>query len=167
MVKYYIERHNQYRAKKLKFLEQMRQDDDGMITDKDREIFTQLSMTSNAETRLESLGFRVGYSLVEKLSKDLPRFTTELEMMKFICKEFWTKAFGKQVDNLRTNHQDVYVVQDNKFLTVANLAEGGQYLKDAAIYLSFPAGIVRGALANLGIKCICVIRLDTWEIKKI
>lgn len=105
MVKYYIERHNQYRTKKLKFLEQMRQDDDGMITDKDREIFTQLSMTSNAETRLESLGFRVGYSLVEKLSKDLPRFTTELEMMKFICKEFWTKAFGKQVDNLRTNHQ--------------------------------------------------------------
>lgn len=45
-------------------------------------------------------------------------------------------------------------MQDNKFLTVANLAEGNQYLKDAAIYLSFPAGVVRGALANLGIKCI-------------
>lgn len=25
--------------------------------------------------------------------------------MKFLCKEFWTAAFGRQVDNLRTNHQ--------------------------------------------------------------
>lgn len=25
--------------------------------------------------------------------------------MKFICKDFWTSVFRKQIDNLRTNHQ--------------------------------------------------------------
>jgi hypothetical protein len=35
--------------------------------------------------------------------------------MKFICKDFWTGVFRKQIDNLRTNHQGVYVLQDNCF----------------------------------------------------
>ena len=28
-----------------------------------------------------------------------------LEVIKFMCKEFWIAAFKKQVDNLRTNHR--------------------------------------------------------------
>lgn len=63
------------------------------------------SFQSNAETRIEALGYRVGFAMVERLSKDVPRLPTELENVKFICKDFWTNVFGKQVDNLRTNHQ--------------------------------------------------------------
>ncbi|EFO91717.1 hypothetical protein CRE_06084 [Caenorhabditis remanei] len=59
----------------------------------------------NAETKLESIGFRVGRQLVEKVSKEAPKLVTELEIVKFICKDFWSSVFGKQVDNLRTNHQ--------------------------------------------------------------
>jgi hypothetical protein len=28
-----------------------------------------------------------------------------------VCKDFWTCVFKKQIDNLRTNHQGVYVLQ--------------------------------------------------------
>ena len=29
----------------------------------------------------------------------------ELDLLKFICKDFWGAIFRKQIDNLRTNHQ--------------------------------------------------------------
>lgn len=40
-----------------------------------------------------------------RFTKDTPRFKDELDVMKFICKDFWTSVFKKQIDNLRTNHQ--------------------------------------------------------------
>lgn len=40
-----------------------------------------------------------------RLTRDTPSFKDELDIMKFICKDFWTKVFRRQVDNLRTNHQ--------------------------------------------------------------
>ena len=40
-----------------------------------------------------------------RLTKDTIRFKDELDIMKFICKDFWTCVFKKQIDNLRTNHQ--------------------------------------------------------------
>lgn len=42
---------------------------------------------------------------VFRLTRDSPSFKDELDIMKFICKDFWTKVFRRQVDNLRTNHQ--------------------------------------------------------------
>lgn len=32
-------------------------------------------------------------------------FKDELDLLKFICKDFWGAIFRKQIDNLRTNHQ--------------------------------------------------------------
>lgn len=43
-----------------------------------------------------------------RLTRDTPSFKDELDIMKFICKDFWTKVFRRQVDNLRTNHQVKY-----------------------------------------------------------
>jgi len=43
--------------------------------------------------------------LLFRITKDLPRFKDELDVMKFVCKDFWTVVYKKQVDNLRTNHQ--------------------------------------------------------------
>uniref|UniRef100_A0A914CST0 Trafficking protein particle complex subunit 6B n=1 Tax=Acrobeloides nanus TaxID=290746 RepID=A0A914CST0_9BILA len=132
---------------------------DGGVIDalnKDKSVIHHIFAQGNTETRLEAMGYRVGYALVEKIAKEMPRLVSELEIMKFICKEFWTNTFGKQVDNLRTNHQGIYVIQDNKFFTVASFSEGTQYIEEAAIYLSLPAGILRGALANLGISCIVI-----------
>ncbi|XP_071376025.1 trafficking protein particle complex subunit 6B, like isoform X3 [Centroberyx affinis] len=75
---------------------------------------------------LEGMGFRVGQGLIERLTKDSPSFKDELDIMKFICKDFWTYVFRRQVDNLRTNHQ----------------------------YLAYSCGVVRGALSNLGLDSV-------------
>lgn len=55
--------------------------------------------------RLERLGFRVGEGLSERFSRDRPRFTDHLDVIKFLCKDLWTVVFKKQIDNLKTNHR--------------------------------------------------------------
>lgn len=58
--------------------------------------------------RLEALGYRVGQGLVERFSKDRPRFGDTLDVIKFLCKDLWMLVFRKQVDNLKTNHRVGY-----------------------------------------------------------
>jgi len=105
-------------------------------------------------TKLESLGYRVGFSLAEQLTKDSPRFKDDLEIMKFICRDFWSALYQKQVDNLRTNHHGVYVLLDNNFKLLTHISTGKQYIEHASMYLAIPCGYVRGVLANLGVSSI-------------
>lgn len=109
-------------------------------------------------------------SLLFSLSKETPRFGTELDVMKFLCKDFWSAVFRKQVDNLKTNHQvktpvfsilgqfdkssffqGVYVVNDNQFWLLTPYARDDEWKKEAPKYSSFSCGLIRGALSNLGI----------------
>lgn len=55
--------------------------------------------------RLEKLGYRVGLGLSEQFSRDRPRFSDSLDVIKFLCKEIWVVVFKKQIDNLKTNHR--------------------------------------------------------------
>lgn len=55
--------------------------------------------------RLESLGYRVGLGLSERFSRDRPRSTDQLDVIKFLCKDLWMVVFKKQIDNLKTNHR--------------------------------------------------------------
>ncbi|PKK41029.1 hypothetical protein CI102_14800, partial [Trichoderma harzianum] len=55
--------------------------------------------------RLESQGYRVGQGLVERFSRDRPRFNDTLDVIKFLCKDLWSLVFGKNIDNLKTNHR--------------------------------------------------------------
>ncbi|KAI9766836.1 MAG: Trafficking protein particle complex subunit 33 [Geoglossum simile] len=84
--------------------------------------------------RLEMLGYRVGQGLVERFSRDRPRFTETLDVIKFLCKDLWTLVFRKQIDNLKTNHR----------------------------FLWFPCGVIRGALASMGINA--TVQADTSEL---
>ena len=43
------------------------------------------------------IGFDVGNRVVERLVKDKPLIVTDLDVVKFICKEFWHTVFRKQV----------------------------------------------------------------------
>ncbi|PHH92556.1 hypothetical protein CDD83_6835 [Cordyceps sp. RAO-2017] len=102
--------------------------------------------------RLESLGYRVGQGLVERFSKDRPRFNDALDVIKFLCKDLWSLVFGKNIDNLKTNHRGVYVLTDNMFRPFSRMSTeaGGQAILRAQPFLWFPCGVVRGALAALG-----------------
>ncbi|TVY47184.1 Trafficking protein particle complex subunit 6B [Lachnellula occidentalis] len=103
--------------------------------------------------RLEGLGYRVGMGLVERFSKDRPRFTDTLDVIKFLCKDLWMLVFQKQIDNLKTNHRGVYVLTDAQFKPLKRLSAvpGGGGVVKAQPFLWFPCGIIRGALASMGI----------------
>lgn len=60
--------------------------------------------------RLEKLGFRVGLGLSERFSRDRPRFTDSLDVIKFLCKDIWMIVFKKQIDNLKTNHRVCFYI---------------------------------------------------------
>ncbi|OCK85491.1 BET3 family protein [Lepidopterella palustris CBS 459.81] len=103
--------------------------------------------------RLERLGYRVGLGIVERFSRDKPRFNDTLDVIKFLCKDLWTLVFKKQIDNLKTNHRGIYVLTDNTFkpLTRMSFEKGQDNIARAQPFLYFPAGIIRGALASMGI----------------
>ncbi|XP_025103462.1 trafficking protein particle complex subunit 6B-like [Pomacea canaliculata] len=120
----------------------------------------------NCIAKLESIGFRVGQSLIERFTKECSRFKDELDTMKFICKDFWNSVYKKQIDNLRTNHQGVYVLQDNKFRFLTQMSNGKQYMEAAPKYLAFSCGMIRGALSSLGINCIVTAEVSAMPACK-
>ncbi|XP_037440690.1 trafficking protein particle complex subunit 6b-like [Triticum dicoccoides] len=123
-----------------------------------------------AAGRIEAIGFQVGHQLSERYAMERPRFTDHLEAIKFICKDFWSELFKKQIDNLKTNHRGTFVLQDNHFrwLTRVSLdpavestdatendsgSLGDSAAQTTSMLLYFPCGLIRGALTNLGIPC--------------
>ncbi|KAF9422419.1 Trafficking protein particle complex subunit 33 [Entomortierella beljakovae] len=123
--------------------------------------------------KLEMIGFRVGERLIERISKDRLRFTDNLDVVKFVCKEVWMFLFKKQIDNLKTNHRGVYVLQDNQFRWFTRMAHdqsSADSVKRVTPYLWFPCGILRGILSNLGIPSVVVAETSalpacTFQIK--
>ncbi|KAF8798233.1 TRAPP complex subunit trs33 [Phlegmacium glaucopus] len=103
--------------------------------------------------RLEAIGMHVGANFSERLCRERPMFTETLDAIKFICKDIWAACWDKQVDNLRTNHRGVYVLQDNAFKPITRLSSWesrADSIKRARLYVAIPAGIIRGALSRLG-----------------
>lgn len=102
---------------------------------------------------LETLGYQVGYRFVERVIQSKVISTEHLEAMKFICKDFWNEIFGKQIDKLQTNHRGVFVLKDHTFrwLTRLSSSDDATVQTAATHLLQFPCGLIRGALANLGI----------------
>lgn len=115
---------------------------------------------------LEYIGFATGFKIIERLTKEMPRFKEELDTMKFICTDFWTAIYKKQIDNLRTNHQGVYVLQDNGFRFLTRISEGRQYLEMAPRYVAFTCGVIRGSLANLGVNCLVTAEVQAMPLCK-
>ncbi|KAI8893757.1 transport protein particle component [Globomyces pollinis-pini] len=123
---------------------------------------------------LDQIGYRVGYSLAERMARDRPRFTDTLDIVKFICKDFWILAFQKQIDNLKTNHRGTYVLSDNSFRWLSTMSSDLITPDQATTYyqnhLAIPCGIIRGAMSNLGVNCTVVAEVSsspscTFQIK--
>jgi len=64
------------------------------------------------------------------------------------------------------NLQNFILSTDNRFHTVAALSEGTQYLEESVVFLAFPSGVVRGALANLGISALVTAQVEKLPIVK-
>ncbi|XP_043696470.1 trafficking protein particle complex subunit 6b [Telopea speciosissima] len=124
-----------------------------------------------AAPRIEAIGYQVGHQLSERYTIERPRFSDHLEAIKFICKDFWSELFKKQIDNLKTNHRGTFVLQDNRFRWLTRVSidpspantdlsqepslatDESKTAQATSMHLYFPCGIIRGALSNLGIPC--------------
>eukprot|EP01039_Chlorochromonas_danica_P006179 gene6179-6814_t len=113
--------------------------------------------TSTATTeRLEAIGYDVGYRLIERLTNGHKFIGSDpLDLIKFICKEFWEEIFKKKVDKLQTNHRGIFVLTDFRFKWLDKYSSDDIASKQVAIQvLHIPCGMIRGALANLGMLAI-------------
>ncbi|KAI8826255.1 BET3 family protein [Fimicolochytrium jonesii] len=114
--------------------------------------------------KLENLGYRVGVAMVERITRERPRFMDNLDVVKFICKDFWIAVFKKQIDNLKTNHRGVYVLTDNNFRWFSRMSGDGTSTdlgRQAFAHLAFPCGLIRGALSNLGVPSVVIGEVST------
>jgi hypothetical protein len=126
--------------------------------------------------KLEELGFRAGerfaerfdfrvlyfsasfgyllmvFFIVSRMTRDLNRFSEELETVKYLCKELWTEAFKKQADKLQTNHKGIYVLHDLNFRYLQRISSATSMPEEGLLYTHFPAGLIRGMLQSFGIK---------------
>lgn len=117
--------------------------------------------------RMDAAGYKVGWSLAERLSKDKPRFSKAtpdpLEVIKFICKDIWTAMYNKQADNLRTNHRGIYVIQDHSYRAFLRVSVPAGYEAEmdelCRKMVIFPSAVIRGALMNLGIQSIISVEI--------
>eukprot|EP00960_Hanusia_phi_P078246 768797-Hanusia_phi.AAC.4 len=81
---------------------------------------------NHPEKDLEMIGYTVGQKLVERYVKEKsvtsmactrliffnrPIMENDLAVITFLCKDFWTEVYGKQMDKLRTNHKGVFELQ--------------------------------------------------------
>eukprot|EP00808_Paulinella_micropora_P019133 g60554.t1 len=108
-------------------------------------------------SKLQNLGFDVGHRLAERYTKDLQRFNGQLNIIKFICKEFWQYVFRKPVDKLQTNYRGIYVLHDNKFAWISKISGTPEQCKP---YVAFACGVIKGALANLGVKASVMVEIS-------
>jgi trafficking protein particle complex subunit 6 len=124
--------------------------------DKSTSSSSVLSFDSYNFQVVDKMGYDVGYRLMEKaLLTEKFLGLEELDYMKFICKDFWEELYGKKIDKLQTNHKGVFVLYDNSFRWLERHASNDEETNQAAIkLLNFPCGILRGALANLGLSAI-------------
>jgi trafficking protein particle complex subunit 6 len=124
-------------------------------------------IAEHAAAKMERMGYDVGFRIVERLlqnkslapniapGKSVTTAAIQLEVMKFICKEFWMEIFSKQIDKLQTNHKGVFVLKDSDFKWLKRLPGNVEIARVTAIkILAFPCGLIRGALANLNVSAV-------------
>ncbi|OBA24076.1 transport protein particle component [Metschnikowia bicuspidata var. bicuspidata NRRL YB-4993] len=107
--------------------------------------------------RVEKYGFDLGLRLTEVLmykAETKQKIVDILEVMKFICRDAWRTLYGKQMDNLRTNHRGTFVLIDNQYKVTAGFSsEKGKSdaVAKARAYTYLPCGIIRGILLSFGV----------------
>ncbi|KAJ2741178.1 hypothetical protein GGI20_005367 [Coemansia sp. BCRC 34301] len=109
--------------------------------------------------KLELVGFRIGRRLAERFAPPNRRLVDTLDIVKFVCKDIWMVLFNRQIDNLKTNHRGIYVLQDNKFkwfLRMSGNNGGAAAARKAQPYIWLPCGIIRGILDSFGVNTVVI-----------
>ncbi|CCE80198.1 Piso0_003300 [Millerozyma farinosa CBS 7064] len=115
-------------------------------------------VTDDVLIRIESYGYTLGLKLAEVLAfQKQTKLLDVLDVMKFVCREVWFCLYGKQMDNLRTNHRGTFVLIDGNYKLIENMTSSKgtpDTLKKSQYYLWFPCGIIRGVLMSFGVEAL-------------
>ncbi|CAO1616209.1 unnamed protein product [Sympodiomycopsis kandeliae] len=153
----HVLRHSTKRSvkRRRKLLDEMNEEQDEQEQEREGE---EDEIDNELEHRLESIGSSVGANLAERLSRDRPPLSSTLDILKFLCKDFWISVWDKQVDGLRTNHKGVYVLSDHSFkpLLRISITDSKQLQEVVKLHLPFSVGLLRGALNRLGVQASVV-----------
>ena len=117
-------------------------------------------------TRLRA-GFVAGQQLLDKLFPDVERRKQvgrdHLECLKYLCKEVWQNAFGKMIDNLKTNRKETFVMIDADFSWIKMFGEDArnqEITQIVILYLAFPPSI-NGVITFILHSCFGSLQLNT------
>ncbi|CAI4064201.1 hypothetical protein N7582_002610 [Saccharomyces uvarum] len=121
--------------------------------------------------RLRNMGFQIGSKLSELLifSNNPNLQFKEMDLlliMKFVCRDVWKQIFGRQIDNLKTNHRGTFYLLDYDYRPIQSFSLGeeakDEELKMIEPFLEIPVGIIRGVLSSLGYSSEEVICLASF-----
>eukprot|EP00656_Telonema_subtile_P031618 TRINITY_DN3458_c0_g1_i3.p1 TRINITY_DN3458_c0_g1~~TRINITY_DN3458_c0_g1_i3.p1 ORF type:complete len:229 (+),score=47.57 TRINITY_DN3458_c0_g1_i3:507-1193(+) len=105
-----------------------------------------------------------GLRLADKYAlKHEPRLVGDLQVVKWLCKDFWQRSFGKDIDALKTDYQGTFLLCDNSFSALQPFLAGAYTKEQLLPYLAYPCGLVRGALSSLGVEANVAPELETLE----
>lgn len=132
-------------------------------------VFTSdLLAADDVTLRTEAYGYALGLRLTEVLMYRAPannKIVDVLDIMKFLCRDVWKCLYGKQMDNLRTNHRGTFVLIDNDYRLISNLSSGKgtpDSINKARSYVWFPCGIIRGILMSFGIEAYTTAEISQF-----
>lgn len=120
--------------------------------------------------RVESYGYDLGIRLTEVLLfklKSNTKLVDILEIMKFVCRDLWKSLYGKQMDNLRTNHRGTFVLIDNDHRLISTLSSGKgtpDSISKARSYIWFSCGLIRGALMSFGVDAYVTAEITSFPV---
>ncbi|KAH3685652.1 hypothetical protein WICPIJ_003399 [Wickerhamomyces pijperi] len=111
---------------------------------------------------LEEIGYNIGLKASEFINYENPDLDLLqdfelLNAMKFICRDVWKYLYGKQIDNLRTNHKGTFVLIDNLFKPFKNFSSlngDEETLRMSKLYTWLPSGIIKGALKSFDVDAV-------------
>lgn len=115
--------------------------------------------------KIEQLGFSAGFHLCSHLIASKPLVTDQLDIVKFICREYWQAVFGKQMDTLKTNHKGTFVLEDLDMALLKpfmNSVAHPDISLMTVVYLALPCGMIRGALHAFGVEAVVKANLSTF-----
>lgn len=112
--------------------------------------------------KVEQYGFSIGLRLAEILiynnsNNEILKNLELLNIMKFVCRDVWKLVYGKQMDNLRTNHRGTFVLIDNNFKNFSRFDSPLDFedtINKSKPYLWIPTGIIRGVLKSFGVESL-------------
>jgi hypothetical protein len=124
----------------------------------------------NVVRKIENMGFCVGRRLMERRTRDgeAKRLENRMSVMRHICKDFWPVAFDHPATGLQTNNRGIFVIKDGNFKLIQAIGpvEGVDQKDIVRKYLVYPCGLLRGALASLGLACVVDAMVEDLPLVK-